>query len=150
MNLRPEHKAVIVKFESMFPLPDTDEESRQWTHMLAEQMAYSFPTEGWGHKSAGGNRPHSADVIALKSPFVGFDIVNNAGSEAAELNLDAESIDLTTPFMQEYEKVDPVNYFDDEPEPPPTDLEERVEALEGRVLALEDAARMISQILDEF
>jgi len=114
----------------MFPCPDTDEESRQWTHMLAEQMAYSFPTEGWDTRALAATGP-TARCHCAQVSLRWFDIVNNAGSEAAELNLDAESIDLTTPFMQEYEKVDPVNYFDDEPEPPPTDLEERVEALEG-------------------
>jgi len=145
MKLRDDHKLVIRKFEDKFPLPATDDEARIWTHFLCEQLAYSFPGEGWGHKSASPTRPHSADCIAIKTPFIGWDVVVAAGSAAAALDLGGESIDLTG---QTFEPVSPVNWIGDtpppDPLPPPTDLEARVAQLELKVAALESAARQAS------
>lgn len=118
MKLPDDVKLLISVFVEKFPFPRTnDEEASAWTHKLCEQLAYSFPTSGWCHKSAGPGRPHSADVIALKVPFIGWDIIYSAGSPEAKLNLDADSIELTGQIP---EPVAPYNYFETAPpvEPP--------------------------------
>ena len=144
MKLSPAVQTVIAQFATAFPIPYTDEASREWTHRLAEQLAFSFPTEGWGHKSASPTRPHSADVVAIKSPFLGWDLLVNGGSPVVTLNLNADSIDLAG---QTFEPVSPVNHLNFEPtdptEPPTGDLEARVETLEAVV---RDVARILSRL----
>jgi hypothetical protein len=111
-------KLVIQNFVDKYPFPKTnDEDSANWTHQLCEQLAYSFPGDGWGHKSAGAGRPHSADVIALQSPFIGWDIIISAGSPDARLNLNTDSTILAG---QIFEPVTPRNYLESTPpiEPP--------------------------------
>lgn len=53
----------------------------------AEQFAFSFPGEGWGHKAAGGGRPPSTDVIArnMSSGLWGFDLILNQGTSGQSL-----------------------------------------------------------------
>jgi len=128
MYLAESVKAKIQEFVSAYPLPRTnDEDSANWTHKLCEQLKFSFPTDGWGHKSAGPGRPHSADVIALANPFWGWDIIINAGSPDARLNLNGEYINLVG---QIYEPVAAYNYLSLEPpvDPPPTNgtIEEKL------------------------
>ena len=138
--LSPAHRAVITHFEDTFPLPTTgDDAARDWTHRLAQQMRFSFPSDGWGHKSASPTRPHSADCIALLNPFIGWDVVGNAGTPQAVLTMDGESIDLSG---QTFEPVEAVNYLGGPPPdpPPPGDLE-------ARVTRLEEASRAIAAIL---
>lgn len=123
MKLDDNIKATITDFNTKFPFPKTnDEDSANWTHKLCEQLAYSYPTDGWGHKSAGPGRPHSADVICIRAPFLGWDIIIAAGSSDATLNLNADSIDLTG---QIYEPVAATNWLNvpvppDPPTPPDT------------------------------
>jgi hypothetical protein len=78
-------------------------------------MKFSFPSEGWGHKSAGGGRPHSADVIATEDPFVGFDVLLDSGSPNVRLSLDGDAIDLTG---QVFESVTAHNRIAPKPEDP--------------------------------
>jgi hypothetical protein len=116
MYLSEPTKNKILEFVNKFPIPKTnDDEASAWTHMLCEQLKHSFPTDGWGHKFAGPGRPHSADVICLLSPFIGWDIVSSAGSPDAKLNLSGESIDLTG---QIYEPVAGANHLGSVVEPP--------------------------------
>ena len=137
MKLPDSAKAVILQFAAKFPLATTDEASREWTHKLCEQLAYSFPTDGFCHKSAGEGRPHSADCIAIRAPFWGWDIINASGSTQATLSLDGDHIDLTGQLP---ERVTPTDYLG-EPEPPtpPSDLEARVATLEDDMLRLKQA-----------
>jgi hypothetical protein len=116
MKLSTSVKETIVRFAAKFPLATNDEESRVWTHKLAQQLAFSFPSEGWGHKSAGGGRPHSADCIAIKAPFVGWDVISGGGAPGAKLQLESDSIDLSG---QEFEPVEAVNHIAPAPVDPP-------------------------------
>jgi hypothetical protein len=126
MYLSPEVQSKIVEFTNKFPLANTTEESQQWTHKLCQQLKFSFPNDGWGHKSAGPGRPHSADCICLSSPFWGWDIINNAGSPQAKLNLNAESIDLSG---QIFEQVTAADFIGDVPVPPdiPGTIEQKLD-----------------------
>lgn len=137
MKLDLQHKSIIYAYVERYPLPTTEEAAQTWTHRLCEQLAFSFPVDGWGHKSAGEGRPHSKDCIAIKAPFVGWDIIVSAGSPAATLNLSGDSIDLAG---QLFEPVTPTNHLGDDPTPPdppvpPSDLDARVAALEAAVRA---------------
>lgn len=69
------HQSTLEAFDRKFPAPTEDEACRAWTHKLAEQFKYSFPTQGWGTKRADAGRPPSTDVICTQSPFVGFDVL---------------------------------------------------------------------------
>lgn len=126
MYLSPEVQSKIVEFKNKFPLANTTEESQVWTHRLCQQLKFSFPNDGWGHKSAGPGRPHSADCICLSSPFWGWDIINNAGSPQAKLNLNAESIDLSG---QIFEQVTAADFIGDVPVPPdiPGTIEQKLD-----------------------
>jgi hypothetical protein len=123
VRLPNEVQEVILRFAQKFPISKTsDEESAAWTHKLAQQLNYSFPGQGWGHKSAGNGRPHSADVVCTNNPFIGWDIILSAGSPDARLNPGADSIDLTG---QAYEAVEAINHLGASdpvpgPTPPPT------------------------------
>lgn len=146
MKLPPPVQALIAQFAARFPVPTTsDDASRDWTHRLCEQLAFSFPADGWGHKSASPTRPHSADAIAIRSPFLGWDVIDNSGGPAAALRLNGDSIDLAHPEMQTFEPVTPVNHLHVEPpeEPPTGDLETRVTALEAAVRAAASALARI-------
>lgn len=108
--------AVFTAFRDKFPAPtgssENDEEMRrQWTHRLAQQLAFSRPNDGWGHKSAGAGRPHSSDVVARQvgGQLVGFDMLIAAGTSSqhyAEANV--EPIDLTG---QIFEPVEPWDFI---------------------------------------
>jgi len=142
MTLPDDVRQVIARYAAKYPVPTASEEASQtWTHNLCRQLVFSFPGDGWCHKSAGGGRPHSKDCIAVQNAgrFYGWDIIINAASPAATLDLNADSQDLTG---QVPEPVMPQNYLDDGPEPPPPLLD-----IEARVAALEAAARHIATIL---
>jgi hypothetical protein len=128
MYLSSEVQDKIAEFTNKFPLANTTEESQTWTHRLCQQLKFSFPNDGWGHKSAGPGRPHSADCICLSSPFWGWDIINNAGSPQAKLNLNAESIDLSG---QIFEQVTAADFIGDVPIPPdpPSTIEQKLDLI---------------------
>lgn len=140
-------RAKIVEFERKFPLPKVTYviESQMWTHRLCEQLKYSFPNDGWGHKSAGPGRPHSADCIALQSPFIGWDIIYDSASPNAQLQLTTPSIDLTG---QLFEPVSAYNHLQDVVEPPiPPPVDDTIDAKLNLILKgqVELAERMNSQ-----
>lgn len=124
MNIPADVHEKITEFNRRFPCEQlNEEEAKIWTHRLCEQMAFSFPEQGYGHKSAGDGRPHSKDCLARNKPgyyFIGWDLVVASGSGAAKLNGPVnESIDLTG---QCFEVVIPRNHLGTEPppvDPPP-------------------------------
>jgi hypothetical protein len=117
MSLTDAQQAVIRAFAAAYPVPTTgDDAARDWTHRLCEQLAFSCPADGWGHKRADPTRPHSADCIAIRAPFVGWDIIDSAGTPQAALRLGGQSLDLSG---QTFEPVTPTNHLADDPPPPP-------------------------------
>ncbi len=130
-------KDKIVEFVNKYPFPKTnDEDSANWTHRLCQQLKFSFPNDGWGHKSAGPGRPHSADVICLSSPFIGWDIITSAGSPDAKLNLNGESIDLSG---QIFEQVTAANFLDSQPpvDPPTGTVDEKLNLIIAKLDTLD-------------
>lgn len=118
MKLSAPEKEVIVKFTAKYPLPATDDGSREWTHMLCQQMKFSFPGVGWGHKRQAQNHPHSSDCIAMQTPFIGWDVVSNSGTANATLSLDGEAYDLTGQVFEPVEAVNHLGTQPPDPEPP--------------------------------
>lgn len=111
MSWTDAHAAVVVAFAAKYPCPGGEGESeaaRDWTRKLAEQFAFSFPNEGWGHKSAGGGRPPSTDVIATHAPFIGYDVIGGQGRAGWTLNIHPGSEVLTG---QEFIAVTPTDWL---------------------------------------
>ena len=75
------HQETLDSYAALFGLPALDGESaRTWTRELAEQFAFSFPSEGWGTKQADAGRPPSTDCICTKKPFTGYDVIISQGA----------------------------------------------------------------------
>jgi len=116
-KLNAEQQLVISRFALKFPLPSNSvTASQEWTHKLCQQLKFSFPNGGWGHKSAGPGRPHSSDVIATYPPLVGWDIILDAGGTNPILTLNVDSMNL---FDQIFEEVVAVNFLGGIVDPPP-------------------------------
>ena len=137
MSWTSAHQSLLETFASIFPIPpapNNDEPCREWTRRAAEQFAFTFPTDGWGHKRADSGRPPSTDVIAEFSPFVGYDLILNQGAHSGQqLNPRPTALNLAG---QVYIPVTPQNHIGMsvpppvDPPPPNTDLEARVAKLE--------------------
>ena len=86
-------RAQIAEFEKKFPIPASDDARRAWTHRLCEQIVYSFPGQGYCHKSAGAGRPHSTDVLAqiTDAGLVGWDLIDGT---TGQLIANPDNIDL--------------------------------------------------------
>lgn len=137
MSWNSAHQSVLETFAGLFPVPpapNNDDACREWTRRVAEQFAFTFPGEGWGHKSAGNGRPPSTDVIATSSPFEGYDLINNQGAGNQSLNTRPGAIPLPG---QVFITVTPTNHIGSvvepppPPPPPPSNLEARVAKLEA-------------------
>jgi len=135
------HQSLLETFASIFPVPasnppagSNNDACRDWTRRAAEQFAFTFPGEGWGHKRADSGRPPSTDVIATRSPFLGYDLILNQGAidGSQRLNDNPSPLNLAG---QTFIDVTPTNHIGGvvtpPPPPPPTDLEARVAKLEA-------------------
>ncbi len=116
MKLSTAAKEVIVRFAAKFPLQTTEDGSRDWTHKLAQQLKFSLPADGWGHKAASDSRPHSADCVAIAQPFVGWDVISGGGAPGAALSLENDSIDLSG---QAFEAIEAIDHLASPVTPPP-------------------------------
>lgn len=144
MTLPETVKATIIRFVQKFPLPAGSESAAQeWTHRLCEQLAHSWPGDGWGHKSAGAGRPHSKDVVAIKSPFVGWDIIIGAGTANPVLDLNGEAINLSG---QLFEPVTPMDHLGTSPEPPPV-TDEVIPLLKEILAELKKQTELLKEML---
>jgi hypothetical protein len=67
------------KFASAFAQNETG--AREFTALCCEQLAYSFPTEGWCWKASSPTNPPSKDCTArqYQGRFEGWDILSQAG-----------------------------------------------------------------------
>ena len=122
------HTSLLTAYVAKFGLPAlNDDVAREWTRNLAEQFAFTFPNEGWGHKSGGGSRPPSTDVIARQSNGLwGYDVILSQGAASQSLINKPGAINLVG---QTYIPVTPFNHLGDgggvNPPPvipPPVDL----------------------------
>jgi len=140
------HTDLLVAYAAKFGLPALNSDvAREWTHNLAEQFAFTFPSEGWGHKAAGGGRPPSTDVIARNccGGLWGYDTILSQGLPNQSLISRPDTLNLAG---QEFIPVQAFNHIGDTgggttptPQPVPVDLgpiTKRIEQLEAQVVAL--------------
>lgn len=134
------HQQLLMAYHSRFGLPALDGNSaRDWTRKLAEQFAFTFPNEGWGHKAGGNGRPPSTDVIARQGSFGfwGYDVILSQGAPSQQLITNPDALNLAG---QEYIPVTPTNHLGTSgggSNPPPVDPTPDLNALKLRVLELE-------------
>jgi hypothetical protein len=130
MQLPSAVKNVITQFATKFPIPKNDEvASQDWTHKLCQQLKFTFPITGWGHKLAGIGRPHSKDTVAIAIPFVGWDIILAAGTSTPELSLNGDSIDLTGQIFELVVAFDSLGSTPPEPPPVPSDIDKKLDLI---------------------
>lgn len=116
----------------------SDDQRREFALKVAQQFAFSFPSEGFGSKSAGAGRPQTKDVVARQKNGVldGWDLVNGS-------TLDVVCTSHLTLDGQVFIPVQPVDYLGSAPPPPPPPppgdfaTKADLEALAARVAKLE-------------
>ncbi len=100
MTLSDDVKRTILAFNASFPMPVGESHLQAWVHKLCEQLAFSHPGDGWGHKASGIGSPHSKDTIAIHTPFLGWDIIVGAGTDTPALDINAHGLLLSVKFIQ--------------------------------------------------
>lgn len=111
------HVSVVEQFVRVRGVPPLDDEGcRAWTRQVAEQLAWSFSSEGWGHKQASASRPPSTDVVATRAPFVGYDLITEQGRASQQVNYHPGTIPLDG---QVFIAVNPTNHLGGTPPGPP-------------------------------
>ena len=154
-------KAVIRQFVDRFGIPVEEDAARTWTHMLCEQLAYSIPGQGYTHKKAAPDRPHSADVVAkqqfLSDPLIGWDLLPSVGSgQLADLDR-VLSIDLAGQVAEPTKPVDHLGGGVVEPEPEPekpgcdcdfgVELEARLDVLSEQIFEVLAAVKELQEVV---
>lgn len=83
MDFPPDAWAVVEDMHAAFSdmFPETEEGAREWTGMVNEQLAFSFPSGGWCWKKQAPANPPSKDVAArqIEGRFEGWDLLSAAG-----------------------------------------------------------------------
>lgn len=83
--------AMLAKFSLPFTAPPSSQKEdifRQWCIKFAEQLAHTFPNEGWGMKRAEPTRPISKDTVArqLGGQLLIWDLFSGVGAADAAGN----------------------------------------------------------------
>lgn len=122
----------------------TDDQRRELTVSIIEQLAFDEPRTGWCWKSADPGRPPSKDGIALQqdSRLYCFDW-QSGSSRGRQVQVGQPAEDITG---QNAIPVEPHNWLGTE-EPPKTDeaLAARVTALEQQLLQVVDVAKSLNR-----
>lgn len=98
LEFEQKHTALMEAVNARFPAPVKSEPlMRDWTQLLMEQFAFSFPGEGWGCKSTSRGGTQSFDVGARQAGgrLWGYDLALNGGRADAELDTSPGAMDLT-------------------------------------------------------
>lgn len=174
MQLPAEVKAIRARYVAKFPIPqgppgpEIEEQVRQWSIGLAEQVAFERPGEGWGTKRADPNRPISKDGLARQDDedrggrLWIWDMVTGAGTGLGRLVENPEAEDITG---QVFVPVTPRNRLEavpvpekPKPELPPADLGpvvsqlsailSKIDMLHGHVEAIETSVSGYGQSVE--
>lgn len=92
----------------------TDEERREGTRIMIEQVVFTHPNEGWGWKASSPNNPPSKDAIArmVNGRLYYMDLINGGSRELVDLN--GEMHDITG---QHFIAINGVNHLGSVPPP---------------------------------
>jgi hypothetical protein len=99
---------VLARFVAVNPIPrpysqgGTDEDRRAWARKCAEQFAFSFPGQGWGHKSAHSALvPASTDSIARQAGgrLYAYDLILAGGADNQRVDLTPDELDITGQYF---------------------------------------------------
>lgn len=107
-GFQQQHTDLLTRFVSVNPIPPpysqggTDEDRRSWARKCAEQFAFSFPGEGWGHKSAHSALvPVSTDSIARQSGgrLYAYDLILAGGADNQRVDYSPDELDITGQYF---------------------------------------------------
>lgn len=99
MSLPEAIKQLLFQFDARFPVPtgtpgdEHEERVRQWTLRFCQQVAYSFPNQGYGSKRSAPGFPLSKDSLAKQSADYGlesWDLLLGVGTGAPQLSRDPQ------------------------------------------------------------
>ena len=112
MGFEDKHRDVLRAYADKFGIPNiSDDHSRGWARRLAEQFAFSFPSEGWGSKSAHqAGVPTTTDAVArhVNGRLVSYDVVTGGGAPGASINYHPHEDDINN---QKFLPVTPTNHI---------------------------------------
>ncbi len=134
------------RWNAKFPIPTGEDNVRQWQHRFNEQVAYSFPNEGFCTKQASETRPISKDTTSQAFPIgcrgydhvraVAWDMIAGAGSSSPRPIYGGNTEhDIHNPAPQWVVQVTPNNHLQEEPEEPPVPVpptKDRIKLIELR------------------
>lgn len=161
MQLPDSVKDIRARYVARFPIPqgapgpEIEEQVRQWSIRLAEQVAYELPNQGWGTKRADPNRPISKDGLAWRDDedrggrLWIFDMVTGAGTGNGRLVENPEAEDITG---QVFVPVTPTNHLGAAPKPsappaqPLADLVAVVQAMSNLTSKIDTLQRRVEDI----
>ncbi len=102
MKLPPNVKASRDRYVAKFPVPQGipsdafEEQARQWSIKLSQQVHFDTSDARWGMKKADPGRPISKDTITQQgSPLLCWDLLNGTGTGSPTLVQDPDSLDIT-------------------------------------------------------
>lgn len=104
MQLPDAVKASRDRFVARFPVPQgvpgdaIEEEARQWSRRLSQQVQFDTGDARYGMKNAGGGRPTSKDTLAFDlggGRIRIWDLISGAGTGHGALVSDPQSVDIT-------------------------------------------------------
>lgn len=113
------HQSTLDRYAKFAGMPYDDTDARAWTLALAEQFAFTFPTEGWGTKRADPTRPPSTDCICTHSPFIGYDVIVGQGTSHQAIAVNPAPINLAGQVFISVAPVDHIGGGEPQPIPPP-------------------------------
>jgi hypothetical protein len=136
-----------------------------WVREVAEQFAFTFPGEGWGHKAAGEGRPPSSDVMARQLPdgrLAGFRVVPPS-AHPMQFDLSGQAFIAVAPVdhLGLGRPVDPPPVVEPPPAPTPQppaprpspdhdELKARLDDVLRRLAAIEKALQSLPAMEDLF
>ena len=117
MSLPEAIKQLLFQFDARFPVPtgtpgdEHEENVRQWTLRFCQQVAYSFPNQGYGSKRSAPGYPLSKDSLAKRSAEYGlesWDLLLGVGTGNPQLSHDPQYHHIPG---QVFVPVEPVNHL---------------------------------------
>lgn len=150
----PNRYDIVQAFAAKFGTPDPIDDTARaaWTDKVAQTLKAKYPSEGWGRKRNGPGRENNPDVVAIRSPFEGVDILPGSGgcgwSPVGVMQTPAEYVEVEAKDWLATVTPDPTP--DPQPDPTPdhsADLQVIGRALTDILVQLKSLDRSYQAIL---